>query len=89
LSAVCRRFHVRQLDLFGSATREGYANDLDFLVTFDPLSPSEYAAAYFGLREALEGMFDREIDLVTEPSLANPYFRRRVEAERQPLFRSE
>jgi hypothetical protein len=92
LPALCRRFHVSRLDLFGSAaTGHGFDpahSDLDFLVAFQPLSPAAYAEAYFGLREALETLSGRPVDLVTEAALENPYLRRRVEAERRALFRA-
>jgi predicted nucleotidyltransferase len=92
LPELCRRFHVRRLDLFGSAATgrnfDPIRSDLDLLVSFEPLPPSEYANAYFGLREALEALSGRPIDLVTEAALRNPYLRRRVEAERRPLFPS-
>src|SRR5271157_2475989 len=38
LRALCRRFHVRRLDLFGSAARGEFVlewSDVDFLVEFD------------------------------------------------------
>lgn len=92
LLALCRRFHVRRLYLFGStATGRNFdpaRSDLDFLVAFKPLPPAEYADAYFGLREALEALSGRPIDLVTEPALENPYLRRQVEAERRLLFQA-
>ncbi len=90
LSALCRRFHVHRLDQFGSAATGRFdpaRSDLDFLVEFEPVEPAVYADAYFGLRESLISLFGRSVDLVTEASLANPYFRRRVLAERQTLFR--
>jgi uncharacterized protein len=89
LAAMCRRFNVRRLDLFGSATTGRFDpahSDLDLLVEFAPMSPSAYAAAYFGLREALETAFGREVDLVTEAALANPYLVRRIAAEKQRLY---
>jgi predicted nucleotidyltransferase len=91
LPALCRRFGVRRLDLFGSAATGGPfdpgRSDLDLLVTFDDgLPPAAYAKAYFGLRAALEALFGRPVDLLTEPALENPHLRRRVEAERRPLF---
>ena len=52
------------------------------------MSPGAYADAYFGLREALEALSARPVDLVTEAALENPYFRRRVEAERRLLFQA-
>ncbi|MGD0866664.1 MAG: hypothetical protein ABSA49_14015, partial [Rhizomicrobium sp.] len=63
-----------------------FAESCPALAAFDPLAPAAYADAYFGLREGLERLFGREIDLVIEASLANPYFRRQVEAERQNSF---
>jgi predicted nucleotidyltransferase len=89
LAALGRRFHVRRLDLFGSAATGEFdqdRSDLDFLVLFDPLPPAAYAKAYFGLHEALAGLFKRNIDLLTEPSLTNPYLRAQIEAERRTLF---
>jgi uncharacterized protein len=42
LRALCRRFHVRRLDLFGSAARGDFdpeRSHLDFLVEFDRAHP--------------------------------------------------
>ena len=90
LSGVCGRFHVRRLDVFGSAaTGVGFdtaRSDVDVLVTFEPLPPAAYAEAWFGLREALQTLWGRPVDLLTEAALDNPYLRRRVEAERQTVF---
>ncbi len=89
LLGLCRRFRVRRLDLFGSATDARFdstRSDLDFVVAFESLSGSAYADAYFGLREGLAELFGREVDLITEPALENPYLRRQVEAQRQRLF---
>lgn len=89
LPALCRRFHVRHLDLFGSATDgrfDAAHSDLDFLVAFDDMPEAAYADAYFGLREGLALLFGREIDLLTEAALRNPYLRRQVEAQRRRLF---
>lgn len=90
LSDICCRFHVRRLDLFGSAaTGRGFdpaRSDADFLVTFRELGSKEYLGAYFGLHEALEALAGRPVDLLTEESIENPYLRRRIESERRVLF---
>lgn len=89
IPALCRRFHVRQLYLFGSAADGHFdpaRSDLDFLVAFEELPSVSYAASYFGLREGLIALFGRAVDLVTEPALENPYLRRRIEARRRRLF---
>ncbi len=86
---LCRRFRVRRLDLFGSAVSDHFdpeSSDIDVLVEFESLGPADYADAYFGLREGLEAFFGRNVDLVTESALANPFFRENVLATRQALF---
>jgi predicted nucleotidyltransferase len=89
--ALCRRFGVRRLDLFGSAATGCFdpaRSDLDFLVEFDEPPPGNYAKAYFGLLFALEELFGRSVDLLTIPSLKNPYLRRQIFQERQLLFQA-
>jgi hypothetical protein len=86
---LCRRFHVRRLDLFGSALDGRFdplCSDFDFLVAFEDLSDSAYADAYFGLRDGLTELLGREVDLLTEAALENPYLRRQIDAQRQRLF---
>jgi len=89
LDDLCRKFRVRRLDLFGSATTGNFdpaRSDVDLLVEFEAMPPSAYAAAYFGLHAGVETMLGRPVDLVTEAALANPYLRRRIEGERRALF---
>jgi len=53
LDDPCRKFRVRRLDLFGSATTgnsDPARSDVDLLVEFEAMPPGAYAAAYFGLR---------------------------------------
>jgi len=90
LQALCRRFHVRRLDVFGSAARgedfEPARSDLDFLVEFQPLQPGGYVDAFFGLKEGLEELFGRPVDLISAAAIRNPYFRASVERTRAPLY---
>ena len=46
----------------------------------------QYAQTYFALKEGLERIFERPVDLITENNLDNPYFRQRVQSERQNLY---
>lgn len=86
LAELCRRFAVRRLDLFGSAAIGRFDpahSDLDFLVEFEPGTSGK---SYFALHQALELLFRRKVDLVSETALQNPYLRRRIETERRRLF---
>ncbi len=82
LEALCRRFHLQRLELFGSAATGRFLpaeSDLDFVVEFAPLKPSTYADNYFDLLEALERLFGRPVALVVSRAIRNPYFRQSVE----------
>ena len=85
---ICRRNGVRRLELFGSAVdgRESPDSDLDFLVDFGRRPTPGYADAYFGLREALEELFKRPVDLVVASAIRNPYFLESVRLSKTLLY---
>ncbi len=89
LAELCRRFGVARLYVFGSAVSARFsgASDLDFVVEMTDRQPTgSYADRYIGLAEELERLFGRKVDLVTEESVRNPYFRREVESTRQLVY---
>ncbi len=75
LEALCQRFQVRRLEIFGSALGcdfDSSNSDLDFLVEFAPLAPGDYATAFFGFNEAIEQLVSRPFDLVVLSAIRNP-----------------
>jgi uncharacterized protein len=89
IADLCRRFRVERLELFGSAAGEQFdpkRSDLDFLVEFQPLADGEHADAYFGLRESLEAVFGRPIDLVMTGAIRNRYFLEAIEPTRTLMY---
>lgn len=91
LSALCRRHGVRRLDLFGSAatgTFDPACSDVDFLVEFNE-DPARLFDRYFGLKESLEALYGRPVDLVTAGSLRNPYFIAAVNETRRLVYALE
>jgi len=89
VAEVCRRRHVRRLEVFGSAATGPFdpeTSDLDFLVEFEPLEPGAYADAYFGLLEDLQELFERPVDLVIPRAISNRYFRQAIERTREVLY---
>lgn len=90
ITALCRRFGVRRLDLFGSASRgtdfDPARSDADFLVEFDregALAPLE---RYFGLAEALAAALGRPVDLVEPAAIRNPYLRAVIDRSRELIY---
>lgn len=87
--ALCRRYKVRRLEVFGSATGgqfDAASSDMDFLVEFGPLQEGEYADSYFGLLEELGELFGRKVDLVMTRAIKNPYFLEQIEKDREVLY---
>lgn len=87
---ICRRHGVERLDLFGSAAGDGFdpeGSDLDFVVSFQRREPPALFDRYFGLKEDLEGLFGRGVDLVMEGAVGkNRRFAKSVEESRVPLY---
>jgi uncharacterized protein len=89
LEHLCSQHHVARLELFGSAAGSEFdpaTSDLDFLVAFEALPPTEKADAYFSLLHGLEDLFGRKIDLVTIEAIRNPYFQRAIQSQRAVLY---
>ena len=89
IEELCRRYHVRRLELFGSAVSGEFhpdTSDLDFLVMFEELEPAVYADANLGFYESLMALFDRPIELVSTAAITNPYFLGSIQRNRQTLY---
>src|SRR6187399_2543096 len=89
VARLCDRFHVRRLDVFGSAARGEFdpkRSDLDFLVDFALERSDRALDVYFGLKEGLEKLFGRPVDLVMSDAVANPYVRAEMDRDRMPIY---
>ncbi|MEA3277918.1 MAG: nucleotidyltransferase domain-containing protein [Pseudomonadota bacterium] len=87
IAEVCRNFHVRRLEVFGSAARgddfDPERSDADFLVEFESDTPVSLFDAYFGLQRALETLLGREVDLITLSAIDNPFVRASIDQSRE------
>jgi len=89
IAALCRRFHVVRLDVFGSAASGGFdedRSDIDLLVEFEDPMPIRRFHAYFDLKQELEALFGRDVDLVEPGGIRNDFYRRGIEASRERLY---
>ena len=89
LREIFRRYHVARLDVFGSAASERFdaaRSDLDFVVGYLPAPEAMTMDAYFGFKEALEHLFEREVDLVERAAVRNPYFQEELDETRVPVY---
>lgn len=91
VAALCRQFGVARLDVFGSAARgsdfDPQVSDADLLVQFAPQDIS--FAAFLDLKDALETLLGRSVDLVERQAVEasrNPYRKTQILNEAQPLY---
>ncbi len=82
IAALCRRYHVRQLDVFGSAARgvdfDPVSSDADFLVEFGP-DADPGLKDFMEMKDALQCVLGREVDLIERKTMekSRNYIRRR------------
>lgn len=92
IAALCRRFNVERLEVFGSATRVDFdqqTSDIDLIVHFRNEQAEGLFDRYWGLAEELEKVLQRPVELLTERMVRNPYFRAALDAERQTFYAGE
>jgi predicted nucleotidyltransferase len=88
IAALCRRFHVRRLDLFGSAARgDDFTpeSDIDLLVEFDTSHAVPALGDFIDLRDALTSLFGHEVDLTMAGAVRNPFLHAAIDRSRVPL----
>ncbi|SRR5258708_3404443 len=87
LEALCRRWKIRELSLFGSGAR-GEArpdSDIDLLVEYEPGADWSLLDTA-RLRAELAELFGRPVDLVRERNITNPYRLASIRRDRRPLY---
>lgn len=85
---LCLTHGVLRLDVFGSVLTHSFdeKSDLDFLVDFKRDGERDAFHQYFEMKEALESLLGRPVDLVCVKALRNPIFKSEVEATSQLLY---
>lgn len=87
---LCREYGVVRLELFGSAATDAFdetRSDIDFLVEY----PSDYdfglwLKRYFELKERLEELLGRPVDLIMADAMRNRHFIASVNETRLVLY---
>ena len=88
IGQLCRLHGVRKLELFGSILRGDFdpeRSDVDVVVEFQPHVSSSFAN-FLALKEALEGLFGRPVDLIELHAVRNRRLRRYIEQSKSPVY---
>lgn len=86
---ISKALKINRLYIFGSAVSDNYRDDsdIDFLISFaDNLTVDEYTDNYFKLQYKLRELFNRDIDIVTERTLSNPFFIESINDSKQLIY---
>jgi len=86
--ALCDSHKVGSLFVFGSVlgSRFNEASDIDFVVDFKDVDLYDYADNYFDLKEGLESIFNRPIDLLEENAIKNPILRQSIDRSKILIY---
>ena len=88
LFALCEKHKVKELYFFGSFLTDKFkdSSDIDILIQFYQVDLMEYFDNYMDLKENLELLFKRPVDLVENQAIRNPIFRKIVDREKQLFY---
>jgi len=90
IASFCERWHIQELDLFGSALRDDFGpeSDLDFLVVYAPdATISLFDEAQMEIE--LEALFGRPVDLISKRAVetsSNPVRRNAILEHVEPIY---
>ncbi len=87
IEGLCRKWRVARFSLFGSVLREDFGpdSDVDVLVSFQPDSTWDLLDLV-DMRDELKALFGRNVDLVEEEGLRNPFRRSNILSTRQVIY---
>ena len=83
---LLNQYKVKRAYAFGSVCTDKFneQSDIDLLIAFqDGMDPIERGENWWTLLYALQDLFKREVDLVAEDTLRNPYFIKTVNERKQ------
>lgn len=89
LVSVLSRHPISSAYLFGSVLTDRFnkESDLDLIVNFkEGLDPLEAGEHWWSIHDQLRDLLNREIDIVTERSLKNPYFIEELKNTRYKVY---
>ena len=87
LQDLCRKWKIRELAVFGSALREDFRHDSDVDVTVTFAGDARWGLwDIYALREDLETLFERRVDLVEPDGIINPIRRKNILNNRQVIY---
>lgn len=88
IMALCNKHKVNKLFVFGSVLTDDFnkSSDIDLVVDFSDVDIYDYADNYFDLKASLEKLLKRQIDLLEDKAINNPYLRDSIDSSKQLIY---
>jgi uncharacterized protein len=88
INYLCKKYNVRSLFVFGSILTGQFKknSDIDFIVDFQGIDPYLYADNYFDFKYSLESLFNRDVDLLEDKAISNPYLRQSIDSSKLLVY---
>lgn len=85
---LCKLHKVQRMFVFGSVLSDRFQkdSDIDLIVDFQGVDLYDYADNYFNLKESLENLFQREVDLLEDKAIKNPYLRKSIDSSKVLVY---
>jgi predicted nucleotidyltransferase len=85
---VCKEHDVEKLYAFGSVLNEKFSHDsdVDLLVKFKKGEILDYFDNYLEMKDSLEKIFERQVDLLEEQTIRNPVLKRSIDRNKMLLY---
>lgn len=88
ITALCQMYKVNKLFVFGSVLTERFSkdSDIDLVVDFNKENISDYFDNYYNLKDSLQEVLGRKIDLLEEQAIKNPYLRKSIDSSKMLIY---
>ncbi len=85
---LCSKHRVGKLFVFGSVLSDRFQSDsdVDFIVDFQDVDLYDYADNYFDLKFSLEDLFKRDVNLLEDKAIKNPYLRQSIDSSKLLVY---
>ena len=85
---LCLKHKVNKLYVFGSVLSGTFnqSSDIDLIVSFKEVILERYADNYFDFKFSLEDLFERNVDLIEDKAIKNPFLRKSIDSTKKLVY---
>jgi len=88
---LCKEHQVKYMFAFGSSVKDQFdteKSDIDLVVEIEESNPISKGEKLLSLWDKLEEFFRREVDLLTNQSIRNPYLKQSIDESKILVYDS-